>query len=198
MPGQHGGQGTNGLVISNVGDIAGQYTDSSGVQHGFVRSGNTGTITEFGPPNSSFTFVKAINKAGRIVGFSARKTGSGSHEVGFLRMADGTFFPVSVPGSLDTEPQAINDSGHIAGWYDDSLGTHGLVWDGSGSYVTFDAPGTVTNVTGLSLFGKITGDYISSGVHHGFLRDELGNITSFEFPVRPARFRPPSLPSEKL
>jgi hypothetical protein len=147
-----------------------------------VRSRVTRTITEFDPPNSSFTFVKGINKAGRIVGFSARSASSGSHEKGFVRMEDGRFFPVNVPGSLDTEPQGIDNQGAIGGWYDDSLGRHGFRWDGFNGYVTFDAPGTVTNVTGMSAFGEITGDYISSGVHHGFVRDGLGSITTFDVP----------------
>ncbi len=44
-PGTGSGQGTEGSSISDLGGITGNYIDSSGVNHGFVRSPFAGIDT---------------------------------------------------------------------------------------------------------------------------------------------------------
>ena len=67
------GQGTIPNVINTPGDIAGNYIDVSGVNHGFVRTKH-GAITTFDVPDAgtaSFqgTVPMCNNPAGAITGF---------------------------------------------------------------------------------------------------------------------------------
>lgn len=92
-----------------------------------------------------------------------------------------TWTPVSVPGSVWTEPEVINDLGVVTGWYlgsDDLL--HGFVEQG-GNYTTVDYPGApVSLVVGVTLFGEIVGGY-GDGQRGGFI-DQGGNFTSIQDP----------------
>jgi hypothetical protein len=72
------------LSIDQAGDITGSYTDSAGVQHGFVRN-PYGTLTSFDPPEGKQTTATSINDGGAIAGFYQYNAGGG-HPVGFIRV----------------------------------------------------------------------------------------------------------------
>jgi hypothetical protein len=98
-----------------------------------------------------------------------------------------TFVEFDPPGSIFTVPRAINSSGEIAGYYEDSgLTLHGFLRDASGSITTFDMPGAATgNVTGtipqaLNDSGEVVGYYNPTSApaeSEGFIRDASGNFT---------------------
>ena len=60
-------QGTMATCINTAGTIAGIYIDSSGNEHGFVRSA-AGDYTTFNPPNDTYKggMVSGINASGAI------------------------------------------------------------------------------------------------------------------------------------
>ena len=62
-----GSTGTFAYSINKRGSIAGDYHDSSGIYHGFVRTAD-GTITSFDPSGSAGTFAYSINGKGVIAG----------------------------------------------------------------------------------------------------------------------------------
>ncbi len=94
--------------------------------HGFVRAPD-GTITTFDPPGSIYTFARAINPVGTIVGGYAEPGYAAWH--GFLRAANGTFTTFDPPGSTYNEPVAINPRGEVTGAYEGADGIfHGYVW----------------------------------------------------------------------
>lgn len=68
-------------AINAYGVIAGEYLDSRGQQHGFVRAAD-GTIASFNPPGSKSTTVTGIDAAGDIVGSYTDAYGVGH---GYLR-----------------------------------------------------------------------------------------------------------------
>lgn len=72
------------ISIDQGGDIAGSYTDASGVQHGFARN-PYGTVTTFDPPEGNQTTSTGINDGGAITGFYRYSAGAGT-PVGFIRV----------------------------------------------------------------------------------------------------------------
>ncbi len=48
--------------------------------------------------------------------------------------------PSMCRGASSTVPTAINASGEVVGYYDDSTGVHGFI-DDKGTFITIDPPG---------------------------------------------------------
>jgi uncharacterized membrane protein len=113
---------TNPFGVNSAGDIVGQYTDSSGVGHGFLLSG--GTYTSFDFPGAVDTFAAGINDAGEIVGVYCL-TGEcipyfdGAQ--GFV-LSGGVYTTIAVPGEVYSEALGINNNGVIVGFYQDAAG----------------------------------------------------------------------------
>jgi hypothetical protein len=107
-----GATATAALAIDGTGVIAGTYTDTNGVRHGFVRAAN-GTITSFDPPASTSTTPTGIDKSGTIVG--TYTTGSTSNAHGFLRTANGAITTFDPKRSNNTAVTAIH--GMTIGYY---------------------------------------------------------------------------------
>jgi Ca2+-binding RTX toxin-like protein len=106
--------------INNSGEVAGEYTDSTGM-HGFVYNGTT--VTSFDPPSANANiYVSSINGSGEVAGEYVDSTGG--H--GFVY--NGTsVIALDAPSALQTTVTGINDSGEVAGYYYDSSGNaHGF------------------------------------------------------------------------
>lgn len=157
------------LAINSAGQITGHYQDATG-DHGFLRDSD-GTIIRFDPPNAS-THPRAINSAGAIT--------ANYGNLGFLRKANGKIVTFNPIGSSYTQPNSINRSGKITGYYLGADGTyHGFLRNKNGKFETFDAPGAGTgNSRGtfpqaIGNGGEITGYYQDANfVVHGFVRSK--------------------------
>src|SRR3989454_161935 len=195
------GQGTfvvSPLIINPNGAIAGYYTDSAFVNHGFLRDQN-GSFTTFDAPGAGTgadqgTFSFAISPGGEITGFYFDGTNA-SH--GFLRDNMGVITTYDVPGSgtgflQGTYGGGFTPNGTIMGNYFDADDlSHGFLLDKNGVFTTFDAPeaGSVpgsfegTYPFGINANGAITGWYVDDAdVNHGFVRDKHGAIVEFDVP----------------
>ena len=153
-------QSTTPYGVNDSGVISGNYTDSSGVVHCFMHSGNT--ITTITDPNGTGTSCFGINAFGAIVGFYNVLN---SFSNGFI-YANGVFTDVIVPtATAGTIAYGINDSGLVVGQFSDSNGTHGFLFNGS-TYETLNAPGAdVTIAVGINSNNIITLQSVnSSGV----------------------------------
>lgn len=134
--------GTLADTINTGGDIAGMYTDTNLVNHGFVRAAN-GTITApIDAPGTGTvglfpgTLTASIDTAGDITGVYEDANGL-NH--GFLRAANGTMTaPLDAPGAGTgsvggmfpggTVNLGINDSGAMTGGFFDANGVaHGFL-----------------------------------------------------------------------
>jgi YVTN family beta-propeller protein len=96
-----------------------------------------------------------------------------------------TFHPLDVPGSIRTNPQAINNAGQIVGSYDSSDAVrHGFLRQENGVFVTIDPVGsTLTVAIGISDLGVIAGEWAdASGRFHGFTRSPGGTFSTVDFP----------------
>lgn len=92
----------------------GSYDDSSGVEHGFLKDGETYTTIDV--PGAMYTVAYGINNRGAIVGYWGNLSGWSE---GFVRSSAGTVTVVDFPGALETQIGNINDHGDICGlWVD--------------------------------------------------------------------------------
>ena len=158
--------------INDLGQVVGEFTDSSG-EHGFLYSNGIYTIVV--PPGSTGAHLSDINNSGQITGWYG---GSGFLDTG------GVFTTINPPGSFNTHPLSVNDSGQVVGYYFDSIGEHGFLYS-AGTYTTLDLPtgnGYFTVAYDINNSGQIVGYGFGSDAQHGFLYSE-GVYTMIDPPV---------------
>jgi len=148
--------------INANGDVTGEYFDSSGNVHGFLRTAD-GTIVSFDVKNSAGTEPSGINGKDAITGAYV----GGGTLYGFERTPDGKIKKFEVQASR-TLPEAINDKGMIAGEFYSSGDYHGFVGSPKSGFTSFDVPGgTGTESSGINNNGDITGSYDQSDIIYG-------------------------------
>jgi hypothetical protein len=156
--------------LTDAGVIAGNYTDSNQISHGFLRFADGKIARKIDPKGSQLTIVFAMNSKNTIAGSYIDSTGF--H--GFLRTSDGTITSFDAPNSIGTSPTNINSAGVAAGTYSDPSGlNHGFTRSADGTIVEFSVSGASqgTFPYANNASGEISGTYIdSNGAYHGFLR----------------------------
>jgi uncharacterized membrane protein len=159
------------LAINASGEIIGYYTDAGGLNHGFLLSG--GQYTTLDDPHAGTgagqgTFPEGITASGVIVGQYIDANGVHGFE---LRKGQYTALddPAGVQGS---GANGTNDSGQVAGSYNDANGVmHGYLLTG-GRYRTFDDPAGVqgSSADAINDSGQVVGLYYdAAGDVHGYL-----------------------------
>ena len=165
--------GSLAFSINNRGDIAGAFTDTSGVQHGYVRHAD-GTLTQIDFPGASGTQAFGVNDRETVIGLYADAQNAAHAFVlraGHYRNAD-------LPGgpSTSTIPLSINDRDEIVGQYVTTPLTNGFGYlqRADGSFTLTTAPGSVPEGTAFISINnrqQILGSFAdSAGVQHNFLR----------------------------
>jgi probable HAF family extracellular repeat protein len=162
------GQTTIAYGINDFGDIVGGYCQGpSGcppgvVQaptHGFLFSRNTYTTLDYPDPLVTGTQCNAINDAGTIVGWYE----TDHTENGFI-YHNGTYSLLDFPGAMATFPSAINNSGVVAGTFQDAnVNAHGFTYQ-NGTFTQVDVPpqqAIVTGVSGINDDGVLVGVYVN-------------------------------------
>jgi hypothetical protein len=96
--------------------------------------------------------------------------------VGFVTiMAAQSYTVFDVPGATKTYPVAINNSGEIAGYYNNPYNGGGFVREPDGTITVFEGI-----PAGMNDAGTIVGNYLDN--IHCFVRDKKGNVTAFDVP----------------
>jgi hypothetical protein len=163
-------QETDSYGINNSGVIAGDYVDSTGVQHGMILTGTKVTKADHpncsGTPGSTGMSFYSINSAGVAAGWCTNTTGS---EIGFT-YAKGKFTNVKITGATAVNVNGINDKGHLVGAYIDSTGIqHGFLLVGK-TLTKLDPPNVTSTATAwginnndvITVFGiNSAGSYVS-------------------------------------
>lgn len=195
--------GTEAQGINDWGTITGDYADSNGGVHGYVRTGD-GKYASFDAPGANpspgynclyfagGTCPQAINDLGAVAGFDGDTNGM-FH--GFVRAADGKIVTFDAPGAgtgggQGTFPYSINVWGAITGYTVDGKGTaHGFLRRIDGTFAIFDAPeagmglGFGTYASSINDEGAISGAVTDpTGFSYGFVRNPDGKIANFDAP----------------
>jgi probable HAF family extracellular repeat protein len=161
-----GVQGTDDNSINDNGKIVGDFTDSKGVDHGFIyKHGSFTTLDD--PHGVNGTVLQGINANDKIVG---DYFDSNSVEHGFV-YKHGAFKTLDDPlGTNGTVALGVSENGRVVGYYiDGSSNDHGFLYS-HGQFKTIDdSRGVQTHANGINANGKIVGNYTDgSGVEHGF------------------------------
>ena len=168
-----GATSTEASGINNAGFIVGSFSNSSG-EHGFLRD-PSGTYTVLDAPDGlGSTYAFGINNLGQIVGESSAGA--------FLRDASGIYTNIDLPGTANTAPEGINDSGQITGVYlsNGPANSYPFVRNSDGTFVTPNIPGA--NVAyGINDSGQIVGTYQEGETLYGYVNTPL-SVTSTPAP----------------
>jgi hypothetical protein len=171
------------IDINDLGQIVGDYLDSSGVYHGFEVSDKKFTTIDVPFAGAAGTNAEAINNSGEIVG----SWSDGGITQGFT-LIDGTYTSLNYPGADYTFAFDVNDEGDIVGSYasPDSNGSQCYLLSG-GTYTSISVPGAAwTEGIAINDAGVIVGYYGTSGssVIQGFVLSG-GVFTTVAIPGEP-------------
>ena len=165
----------NPIDINDSGQIVGTYVDSSGVSHGFERTGVKFTTIAVPFTGATNTFPVANNDSGEIVG-SWTDSGGATHA---FTLIGGTYASFDYPGATYTQANDVTDAGVIVGYYTDSSGVyHGYMVSG-GTYTSIDFPGAnLTISTAINDAGTIAGVYCTTSECLSTGEGEVGFVLS--------------------
>jgi hypothetical protein len=190
----NGGMSATAFGINDQGAIVGQYVTSTATP-GFVQVNPKTTLTINAPSGPNVVNAQGIDNKGQIVGFYVGTDGQvhgftaiektprhGMPSVTVTAIADPIIPTVAgEPGATFVFSQilGINDKGIAVGYYGDSTTSqHGFLYNThTGTYTFLDDPSEgfnagveVTQITGITNSGEITGFYSdTNGVFHGFV-----------------------------
>ena len=189
------GPGSNAFGINDAGNIVGQLTQSVEAMPGFFLPSNSSValVTINAPSGPNTVNAQGINNSGLIVGFYVGNDGQDhgfmalvAHAVGGMLVGTGIADPMipNVPGEpgatfVFSQILGINANGIAVGYYGDSTTSqHGFLYNThTGQYTFLDDPSEgfdngveVTQITGITNSGEITGFFTDAGgVAHGFV-----------------------------
>jgi hypothetical protein len=178
--------------INLGGIVAGNWIDSTGLRHGYLRNLST-VVTSVDEPDAGLqpndgTWIFGINDLGQATGTYTCANSSGTVEpCGFVRDQYGNYTSFVAPGAVETWGQGINNAGVIAGGYSPNQGAdlYGFVRDASGNVNNFGVPNARnTLVSAINATSQIVGTYTDDTYFnsHGFIRSPAGNIVTFDAP----------------
>jgi len=161
--------------------VGGDYSDSSGIFHGFLLKGVNYKNYDI---SSSFTIVLGLNDAKAECGsFIDDNTGvqSGFTDIG------GTVTPIVIPNAANTLAYGINTGNAVTGYYTDGTDglTHGWYQDSRGR---LRAPLDPAGSTGTVIFALNDNNWIvgrypdASGVTHGFILIPPNQFVTYDYP----------------
>jgi hypothetical protein len=193
-----GSVATTPFSINSSGEISGDYnTSGAGEDVGFLRDTSGNFVTFGGPGSCGDAVINAfVSASGEVAGTCSFH--SGRKYTFFIRTAGGILTEYGNPfGGSVIYVQSINDRDVLAGFYTDAAGiTHGF-WGNASGLHSFDYPGaTSTAPTAINLTGTITGLYYdANSASHGFVRNQAGDLTSFDDPHAGAKASQGTRPS---
>jgi len=155
----HEPAGQYATCVNDLGQIVGTYVDSSGVAHGYERTGGKFTTLDVPFTGATGTTPISVNNSGEVVGTWIDGDGN-AH--GFTLIGS-TYASFDYPGGTQTSPADVNNAGDIVGSCYDASGVYiGFLLSG-GTYTPIEYSGAVeTYAEGINDSGVIVGNYCTS------------------------------------
>jgi hypothetical protein len=171
--------------ISDMGDIAGAFVDTSLVERGFIRFRNGTFSAPIVDPNDTggITVCFGINNS-RLVSGQYLDGASGTGHGFFLRGS--MFNTFDVPGSSDTGIGGLNNAGDFCGSDIPASGVQSAFFSLGGVITEFTVPRAIaTFAYQINSSNQVCGYYVLRGAHgnHGYYRNSDGTIYA---PIDPA------------
>jgi hypothetical protein len=154
------GSGIVALGLNNKGDVAGDYTDSSGNEDGFIYT-HKGKLITLQLPGASATYVDAINDSDEVAG-----SGYVNGGISAFVYKDGTYTVFATANY--TTPQAINNKGSVTGFVSTNVGVETFFTYENGVFTSTPLPDT----------------YFTAGFainNHGVVAGQLANDSRQQF-----------------
>jgi len=182
---------TDTYAVNSFGVVAGDYVDSSDVQHGMILNGKSLTAVDrtncqTAPGLGAIAFFGINNTEGSqgpVVGWCFDT--SQSTDVAFI-YSSGGFTDITPPGSIATIAEGINDKGQVSGAYlDESDVQHGFFFDGK-AYTTLDVPNhTAPNAWSINNKAQIAIFAIDKKSHYDSFIYSAGKFQNVNFKKAP-------------
>jgi hypothetical protein len=161
------------LGVNDHGIAVGFYTNGQGSSRGYEYNIKTHQFTRVLPPGftsssslqSPSLTAAAINGHGDVAGFYNKTS---AQVDAFLRLHNGQFITLAVPGASMTQAFGVNDSDEVVGAYTVGTGnsaqTHGFTWHPGSGFTTVDDPHGIgsTLINGVNDHGDLVGFYTDS------------------------------------
>lgn len=175
-----GATGSSVNNIGNSGKIVGEFEDGSG-HHAFLLA--NGVYTSFDVPEAfGDSSANGVNSANQIVGWYKGFTNTKAYIRNGNTYTDLSATPT---GSPETKAYAINDAGHVVGYYKDpanGLLHRGFFYNGS-TYNAIHYEGAVgTEAFGVNNSDQVVGYYADGQRPHGFVYS-AGAYTTVDHPL---------------
>jgi hypothetical protein len=169
-------------------EIAGDFTDSNGVTHGFILSNGVFTTVDVDFPDAKLTQINGINAPGRFAGTYSETGNLATNARGYFS-SKGDFVTIHPPGSSRTQVGFLNAQGEVVGAFRDNTASQkrrSFIWK-DGHFTIFNVPGDDPGPGGTIAFGindkgETVGNYLEGGLNKGFFRSKKGEFTKFEVP----------------
>jgi len=147
--------------------------------HGLIVTGSSATTIDY--PGAPQTMLTGINKWDSMVGTYQYNDDAdfGPEWTGFKMWKNGTFAAINAPGAINTNPNSINDSGTVVGWYEASAEAVPFAADPAHGFVL--ANGVYKTVSYPDAFRTSLNDINSAGVIVGSWGDANGGAGGFLF-----------------
>lgn len=167
--------------VNDLGQTSGFYTDTAGVQHGFLKLGATFKTVHY--PGSVGNRLLALNSASQAIGVYFEPSG----RMGYYLYEDGNFSLLNLPDEIKSSAQitGINNAGAISGYYaDKAYKMHGFLLT-RGHLITLTVPEALgTFAYGLNNVGQVVG-YYTDGIYQasGFVWSESTGFQTVDDPI---------------
>jgi probable HAF family extracellular repeat protein len=159
VAGPSGAIAASANAINDKGAIVGNYTDSSGVTHGFLLVGSTYTTLDV--PGATATIATGINKSGNICFYWLDS--SSVYESSVYNAKTKTYTTIDVPGAADSYALDLNAAGDVTyEWQDSSGNIHGALLHAKKYYKYGYPKAADTYGGGINDKSEIVGGYASS------------------------------------
>lgn len=171
-----GAESTSVYGLNKNFDFVGEYTDSSGLNHGMLFTSDQDLITiDDGSAANNSTVCQGINAAQQIVCNYVDSSGNSQAAL----YVNGSYTQITYPGAASLSAYGIDDAGDLAGVFTDSSNnSHGFLLKGGigGTPTQLDAPGaTFTVASGINNKGEVITYW---GDSTGYVESSLYEISS--------------------